>query len=193
MDSLRKAGIRFVYCSPYNYRRTKRLASKMGLETDWNCAISLLEERSTGRKRDRGRRYEVKDSGAAVLPTRVCVSVCVVPRCSCECAAPADPEDVADDGFGSDDDHFGEGVFSDTAVRKHIINQVGIASVLALSFLSLPCECSSPSTSPSQRDCRCLRRRRRGCGVYSRLTCGTSARSCRTVWRAFGRICRYLC
>ena len=39
-----KAGIRFVYASPYNYRRTKRLASKMGLETDWNCAISLREE-----------------------------------------------------------------------------------------------------------------------------------------------------
>jgi len=40
------AGIRFVYFSPRNMRRSKELASKLGLEMGWNCAISLraLEE-----------------------------------------------------------------------------------------------------------------------------------------------------
>ncbi len=62
VDALMKAGIRFVYSSPYNYRRTKRLASKMGLETDWNCAISLREDKvvRTGKpqRRTRDRRAE---------------------------------------------------------------------------------------------------------------------------------------
>lgn len=35
------AGIRFVYMSPRSYKKTKQLASKMGLDTDWNTAISL--------------------------------------------------------------------------------------------------------------------------------------------------------
>ena len=35
------AGIRFVYFSPRNMRRSKELASKLGLEMGWNCAISL--------------------------------------------------------------------------------------------------------------------------------------------------------
>lgn len=40
------AGVRFVYFSPRNMRRTKELASQMGIDVAWNCAISLrpLEE-----------------------------------------------------------------------------------------------------------------------------------------------------
>lgn len=35
------AGVRFVYFSPRNMRRTKELASQMGIDISWNCAISL--------------------------------------------------------------------------------------------------------------------------------------------------------
>lgn len=35
------AGIRFVYFSPRNMRRQKELASQMGIDVAWNCAISL--------------------------------------------------------------------------------------------------------------------------------------------------------
>uniref|UniRef100_A0A7S1BDM8 Uncharacterized protein n=1 Tax=Corethron hystrix TaxID=216773 RepID=A0A7S1BDM8_9STRA len=35
------AGVRFVYFSPRNMRRTKEVASKMGIDVGWNCAISL--------------------------------------------------------------------------------------------------------------------------------------------------------
>jgi hypothetical protein len=35
------AGVRFVYFSPRNMRRTKELASQMGIDVGWNCAISL--------------------------------------------------------------------------------------------------------------------------------------------------------
>eukprot|EP00804_Cyclotella_cryptica_P006214 CCRYP_015276-RB/>CCRYP_015276-RB protein AED:0.09 eAED:0.09 QI:480/1/1/1/0.8/0.83/6/1636/1103 len=35
------AGVRFVYFSPRNMRRTKELASQMGIDVAWNCAISL--------------------------------------------------------------------------------------------------------------------------------------------------------
>ena len=41
IDILYNAGIRFVHFSPDNYRKSKTLAAKMGLETGWNCAISL--------------------------------------------------------------------------------------------------------------------------------------------------------
>ena len=33
------ARIRFVFFSPRNMRRSKALAEKLGLETDWNCAV----------------------------------------------------------------------------------------------------------------------------------------------------------
>jgi hypothetical protein len=36
------AGVRFTYMANRNYRQTKPLATKMGLETGWNCAISLM-------------------------------------------------------------------------------------------------------------------------------------------------------
>ena len=39
---LDKAGIRFVYMASRSYRRTRPLAQKMGLETGWNSAISLM-------------------------------------------------------------------------------------------------------------------------------------------------------
>jgi len=41
VEDLDAAGIRFVYFSPRNMRRSKLLVEKMGIETDWNCAISL--------------------------------------------------------------------------------------------------------------------------------------------------------
>ena len=41
IEDLMASGIRFSYFSPRNMRRSKNLAEKMGLETDWNCAISL--------------------------------------------------------------------------------------------------------------------------------------------------------
>ncbi|KAI2508044.1 hypothetical protein MHU86_6336 [Fragilaria crotonensis] len=36
-----EAGLRFVYFSPRNMRRTKEVASQMGIDVAWNCAISL--------------------------------------------------------------------------------------------------------------------------------------------------------
>jgi len=41
IEDLSAAGVRFVYFSPRNMRRSKPFAEKCGLETDWNCAISL--------------------------------------------------------------------------------------------------------------------------------------------------------
>lgn len=41
------AGVRFVFFSPRNMRRSKSLAERMGMETDWNCAISLRAEEET--------------------------------------------------------------------------------------------------------------------------------------------------
>lgn len=38
---LSDAGVRFVYFSPRNMRRQKELASQMGIDVAWNCAISL--------------------------------------------------------------------------------------------------------------------------------------------------------
>jgi hypothetical protein len=41
LSSLSDAGVRFVYFSPRNMRRQKELASQMGIDVAWNCAISL--------------------------------------------------------------------------------------------------------------------------------------------------------
>ena len=41
IEDVAAAGIRFVYFSPTSMRRSKTLAERMGIETDWNCAISL--------------------------------------------------------------------------------------------------------------------------------------------------------
>lgn len=48
IEDLDACGIRFVYFSPRNMRRSKLLAEKMGIETDWNCAISLRPLESDG-------------------------------------------------------------------------------------------------------------------------------------------------
>ncbi|KAI9922405.1 hypothetical protein PsorP6_001536 [Peronosclerospora sorghi] len=48
IEDLNACGIRFVYFSPRNMRRSKLLAEKMGIETDWNCAISLRSLDSDG-------------------------------------------------------------------------------------------------------------------------------------------------
>jgi hypothetical protein len=40
-EELTSAGIRFVYFSPRNMRRSKSAAEKLGIQFDWNCAISL--------------------------------------------------------------------------------------------------------------------------------------------------------
>jgi len=48
IEDLTASGIRFVYFSPRNMRRSKLLAEKMGIETDWNCAISLRSLDSDG-------------------------------------------------------------------------------------------------------------------------------------------------
>ncbi|KAL7434025.1 hypothetical protein ACHAXM_003841, partial [Skeletonema potamos] len=41
IQSCNDAGVRFVYFSPRNMRRTKELAAQMGLDVAWNCCISL--------------------------------------------------------------------------------------------------------------------------------------------------------
>ena len=38
-----EAGVRFVYFSPRNMRRTKELATQIGIDVAWNCAISLRD------------------------------------------------------------------------------------------------------------------------------------------------------
>eukprot|EP01034_Spumella_vulgaris_P022405 gene22405-28527_t len=43
MEDLSSAGIRFVYFSPRNMKRSKPVAEKIGLQFDWNCAISLRD------------------------------------------------------------------------------------------------------------------------------------------------------
>ena len=41
IDTMNKAGVRFVLFSYRNMRRQKELASQMGIDVAWNCAISL--------------------------------------------------------------------------------------------------------------------------------------------------------
>ena len=41
IEDLDDSGIRFVYFSPENGADSKTFASKLGLETGWNCHISL--------------------------------------------------------------------------------------------------------------------------------------------------------
>jgi hypothetical protein len=42
-EDLTNAGVRFIYFSPRNMRRSKPVAEKIGIEFDWNCAISLRD------------------------------------------------------------------------------------------------------------------------------------------------------
>jgi predicted HAD superfamily phosphohydrolase YqeG len=39
LSTFGEAGLRFVYFSPRNMRRTKEVASQMGIDVAWNCAI----------------------------------------------------------------------------------------------------------------------------------------------------------
>jgi hypothetical protein len=43
---LNDSGIRFVYMATRSYKKTRPLAQKMGLETGWNCAISLMPRKA---------------------------------------------------------------------------------------------------------------------------------------------------
>lgn len=42
-EDLDAAGVRFVYFSAQNMKRSKPVAGKIGIPFDWNCAISLRE------------------------------------------------------------------------------------------------------------------------------------------------------
>lgn len=42
-ESLDSAGVRFIYFSPRNMKRSKPIAEKVGIPFDWNCAISLRD------------------------------------------------------------------------------------------------------------------------------------------------------
>lgn len=44
MNVLDAAGVRCMYFCPGNERQTRSFGSRMGLETDWNCCISLKED-----------------------------------------------------------------------------------------------------------------------------------------------------
>lgn len=41
MENFNSAGVRFIYFSPRNMKRSKPIAEKIGIQFDWNCAISL--------------------------------------------------------------------------------------------------------------------------------------------------------
>jgi len=43
MEDLTAAGIRFVFFSPRNMKRSKPIAEKIGINFDWNYAISLRD------------------------------------------------------------------------------------------------------------------------------------------------------
>lgn len=60
-----KAGVRFVYTSHQSYKRSKFIAGKLGLETDWNCAISLAENyrRHVNRDAKRAPNEDKHDTG----------------------------------------------------------------------------------------------------------------------------------
>ena len=42
-EDLDTAGVRFVYFSAQNMKRSKPVAERIGIPFDWNCAISLRE------------------------------------------------------------------------------------------------------------------------------------------------------
>lgn len=46
IEQLERACIRFVHFSKENELRSRVFSEKMGLESGWNCHISLLSERS---------------------------------------------------------------------------------------------------------------------------------------------------
>lgn len=44
IDELKSAGIHFTYFSKKTEKQTKAFGERLGLETDWNCCISLANE-----------------------------------------------------------------------------------------------------------------------------------------------------
>lgn len=46
IEQLERACIRFVHFSKENELRSRVFSEKMGLESGWNCHISLLSERA---------------------------------------------------------------------------------------------------------------------------------------------------
>jgi hypothetical protein len=98
VSHLEKAGVRFVYTSHQSYKRTKNIAGKLGLETDWNCAISLSEPQKRGQERDN--RRPVPDG-----------------------SKPEAPPPFFESNQVDEDEHFGEGVMSEVAVRKKLLRK----------------------------------------------------------------------
>ena len=44
VEALNTAGVHFTYFSRLSERESKQHASQIGLETDWNCCISLAND-----------------------------------------------------------------------------------------------------------------------------------------------------
>eukprot|EP01104_Vermistella_antarctica_P008727 TRINITY_DN2207_c1_g1_i1.p1 TRINITY_DN2207_c1_g1~~TRINITY_DN2207_c1_g1_i1.p1 ORF type:complete len:1600 (+),score=404.81 TRINITY_DN2207_c1_g1_i1:307-5106(+) len=95
VEALSSAGIRFSLFSRSGPRRSKQIAEKLGLETDWNCSISLQEEDPVARTNpslsepgvvrvDNNNRNQDNKAGADVAAT--------------------EPEDVHDENCNDDDD-----------------------------------------------------------------------------------------
>lgn len=117
VSHLDKAGVRFVYASPQSFKRTKNIAGKLGLETDWNCGISLAETRQP----HKDKRYpmeEKQDPGMCL-----CVWVGVLTMCVCVCCGHR-AESMFHNENMDEDEHFGEGVLTVTAMKKKILNKV---------------------------------------------------------------------
>lgn len=97
VSHLEKAGVRFVYTSHQSYKRTKNIAGKLGLETDWNCAISLSEPQKRGQERDH--RRPLPEDSKPDAPT------------------------MFDSIAADEDEHFGEGVMSEGAARRKLLSK----------------------------------------------------------------------
>ncbi|XP_017855187.1 transmembrane protein 94 isoform X1 [Drosophila busckii] len=62
VERLERACIRFVHFSKENELRSRVFSEKMGLESGWNCHISLLSEPEPEKERERERSDKLKDS-----------------------------------------------------------------------------------------------------------------------------------
>ena len=68
VELLRSAGVRFVWFSPDEKLVANKFASKIGLETDWNCCISLREREDLSESENQG---IINDGAPAQLPVGV--------------------------------------------------------------------------------------------------------------------------
>ncbi|XP_021935663.1 transmembrane protein 94 isoform X3 [Zootermopsis nevadensis] len=66
IEQLERACIRFVHFSKENELRSRVFSEKMGLESGWNCHISLLSERN---RSDSGHSETIATTGAAAMST----------------------------------------------------------------------------------------------------------------------------